>query len=92
MPNGGVSKNTFIESDPKTQMSILYDQQTEMIKMLNRLQNKDTNIENHCETRWHECDKRFKNIEKNWYKLAGIILFISLIAPTITAIISTSGG
>ena len=92
MPNGGITKQTFMESDPKTQMSILYDQQTEMIKKLDNLQNKDSNIETHCEERWHSCDKRFKNIEKNWYKLAGIMLFISLIAPTITVLLSSSGG
>lgn len=92
MPNGGITKQTFIESDPKTQMSILYDQQTEMIKKLDNLQNKDTNIENHCEERWHSCDKRFKIIERNWYKLAGVIIAISLLVPTIKDIISISGG
>lgn len=81
MPNGGVTKKTFVESPAETQLAILFDQQVEMIDALNKLRCKDANIQEHCAEQWNICDKRFKNIEKQIYRIFGVVAFVTVTVP-----------
>ena len=90
MPNGGVTKNTFEMSDTNTKLSILYDQQIEIINVTNELRDKDDCQKKFINDQWKSCDERFKSIERRWYKIVGVLVFISILSPVIAAIIQTS--
>lgn len=82
-PNGGVVRDTFERADTNSKLRILYDQQHEIIQSIKSLKDSDSNIAEHCVTQWQGCDERFKKVERNWYKITGIILFLAAIGPAL---------
>ena len=86
MPNG-ITKQTFLNSDTNTQLSILYDMQAETNNLLKDLKENDTGIKTHCRTQWNTCDDRFKKLEKHWYKVVGVLIFLAAISPFISTVI-----
>lgn len=87
MPNGGVTRDTFKHADINSQLSILYDQQLEIIRSMDKLRIHDTDQCSRCAERWIDCDKRFKVIETNWYKIAGALVLLGAVTPLVTKII-----
>jgi hypothetical protein len=83
LPNG-ITKETFERADTDSKLNILYDQQLLIVNSIYELRNKDSNITVHCSDQWSECDRRFKLIEKIWYKLMGGVLLLAIIVPIIT--------
>ncbi len=79
MPNGGITKETFEQSSTDSKLSILFDQQHEMMSSIRTLQNNSS-----CWDQWQSCDQRFKKLERSWYKLAGALLLIAAVAPIIS--------
>lgn len=76
MPNGGVTRETFMHADTSSQLSILYDQQLEIIYSMKKLRLQDSEQCSRCAERWLDCDTRFKSIEKNGYKIAGALVLL----------------
>ena len=87
MPNGGVTRDTFKHADTNSKLSILYDQQLEMIHTMKQLQLHDTQQNTHCVEQWGKCDDRFKSIEKNWYKIAGALVLLGAAVPFVSKLV-----
>ena len=87
MPNGGVTRDTFKHADINSQLSILYDQQLEIIRSMDKLRIHDTDQCSRCAERWIDCDKRFKVIETNWYKIAGALILLGAGMPFLSKIL-----
>lgn len=87
MPNGGVTRDTFKHADTNSQLGILYDQQLEIIRSMDKLRIHDTDQCSRCAERWIDCDKRFKVIETNWYKIAGALVLLGAAVPFLSKLI-----
>lgn len=81
MPNGGVTKETFLKSDTDAKLSILFDQQQDIISSVGELRDNESSIHIHCQDQWATCDTRFKRLERTWYKLAGAMVLAATVAP-----------
>jgi len=87
MPNGGVSKSTFEKSDIGSKLDILYDQNQALIEAVKALQYKDSKINEHCREQWGTCDTRFKKLERHWYKVVGVLIFLAAVSPFVSTLI-----
>lgn len=86
MPNGGVTKETFLKSDTDAKLSILFDQQQDIIYSVQELRDNESSIHLHCQDQWSSCDTRFKKLERTWYKLAGAMVLAATVAPILVTV------
>lgn len=87
MPNGGVTKETFKNADTDSKLDILFDQNQELIQAVKALQCKDSKINEHCREQWAQCDTRFKKLERHWYKIVGVLIFLAAVTPFLSKLI-----